>query len=64
MASPPQEVTYHQPEQVLIPFDPALRRKRHLPSCIFCGQTQSMQTFKGKPICLTCLQRILNLFPY
>jgi len=61
MASSPQQAC--SPNSVLLSFEKALRHKRNLEACIFCGHTQSTHLFKGKSVCLGCLKRILNLFP-
>lgn len=55
---------YSDPTQgVVISFDSALRSsKNHSKSCIFCRSTAQTQKFKGKAVCLSCLQHIPALF--
>jgi len=48
----------------IIPFDPALRAAKDQPTCIFCGQTLGVQTFKGKKVCASCLRDIPSMFSY
>ncbi len=62
MSSSPQTIGSHN-HCVLLSFEQALRQKRSIHPCIFCGHTQSTHLFKGKSVCLGCLKRILNLFP-
>ncbi len=46
----------------IIPFDRALAQRGNIRHCIFCGQTLRVQTFKGKAVCLNCLQTIPAIF--
>ena len=48
---------------VILPFDRNMMEKKRVQSCIFCGQTLKIQTFKGKAVCMSCLQIIPSLFP-
>ena len=34
--------------------------KKYSPSCIFCGQTEGILTFKGKNVCADCKRYIKN----
>lgn len=31
---------------------------KHQVTCLFCDSTDDISTFKGKPVCKTCLQEI------
>lgn len=32
--------------------------KKYQPACIFCGETQDIETFKDKLVCKTCISKI------
>ncbi|MHB1652085.1 MAG: hypothetical protein ACYCVD_06350 [Desulfitobacteriaceae bacterium] len=64
MSAFPYQVVSPEPRPVLIHFEQFQRQKKRLEACIFCGQTQQTQSFKGKPVCFHCLRRIPNLFPF
>lgn len=32
--------------------------KKYEPSCIFCGNSDNVETFKGRSICQDCLEKI------
>ncbi len=34
--------------------------KKYAPSCIFCGEVEGVETFKGKNICPACRSEIKN----
>lgn len=48
-------------QAVILPFKQDLHQK-HVQSCIFCGKTLKIHTFKGKAVCHQCLQLIPTLF--
>ena len=35
--------------------------KKHEPSCIFCGQTKDLITYKDKPVCSKCAAGLADL---
>lgn len=35
--------------------------KKYVPSCVFCGSTDTVEEFHGKNICHTCLQELKQL---
>ena len=34
--------------------------KKYEPACIFCGEAKNIKRFKGKNVCLECLEKIKN----
>lgn len=34
--------------------------KKYLPACAFCGESNKTTTFKGKYICKSCLNSLIN----
>ena len=34
--------------------------KKYEPACIFCGEAKNIKSFKGKNVCLECLEKIKN----
>lgn len=32
--------------------------KKYAPNCIFCGQTEDLAEFSGKPVCRSCIRRL------
>ncbi|MCY0880101.1 MAG: AbrB/MazE/SpoVT family DNA-binding domain-containing protein [Firmicutes bacterium] len=34
--------------------------KKYEPACIFCGNAEGIETFRGKNICHTCLKDLLH----
>jgi len=45
----------------VVRFDSLTRKKQPEP-CIFCGRTSPIYLFKGKTVCLHCLQHIPAIF--
>lgn len=39
----------------------AIVLKKHHSSCIFCGETKNVTTYRGKNICPSCLRQIRQL---
>ena len=58
-----QADTADQKQGVVIFLNPTLKSiKLRSQPCIFCGTTVQIQTFKGKPVCSSCIQHIPNMF--
>ncbi|MDD3304003.1 MAG: AbrB/MazE/SpoVT family DNA-binding domain-containing protein [Clostridia bacterium] len=32
--------------------------KKYFPSCIFCGEAENTEIFKGKNVCMKCLKQL------
>ena len=35
--------------------------KKYEVNCIFCGKTENLREYKGKPVCLNCLSKLSDL---
>lgn len=51
-------------QAVIIPFHKRMTNKKAFCSCIFCGNTIRVHTFKGKSVCIHCLHQIPTIFSY
>ena len=56
----------HSPRNaVILPFAQSIhQRKAHSKPCIFCGLKLKTRNFRGKAVCLMCLQSIPYIFNF
>jgi transcriptional pleiotropic regulator of transition state genes len=47
----PMEILVHEESIIL---------KKYEPECIFCGNAESVQDFKGKKVCMDCARELFN----
>ena len=46
------------PLEIFIEGSNTIILKKYMPACIFCGDAQNMQTFKGYNICPACAKEL------
>ncbi|AFM42674.1 hypothetical protein Desaci_3793 [Desulfosporosinus acidiphilus SJ4] len=51
-------------QAVIISFSEFARKKNQFQPCIFCGETMTVQMFKGKNVCTRCLHQIPAIFSF
>jgi len=49
------DITKHTPVKIYTEGD-AIILKKHEPNCLFCGNGDSLISYKGKHICISCLK--------
>lgn len=42
----------------LVETDEGILLRKHVPSCVFCGSVESVDTVKGKEICAKCAREM------
>ena len=42
--------------------DDSIILKKHQPSCVFCGSSEKVVTFKDKKVCAACIEDLKNTF--
>ena len=52
----------HTDDTIELFTDPdAIIIKKYAMSCIFCGNSENLKTYQGKPVCEDCLNRLKEL---
>ena len=55
------DIDVRDPLEIYIEGNDTIILKKYQPTCVFCGESNGIRTFRGKNVCEACVKALLEL---